>query len=306
MENIKIVITDDDIGIRLDRFLTDYLEDFSRNQIQSMIKEHSILVNAKAMKRSYLLEIGDVITVTIMEDSENKVKPQDIPLDILYEDNDILIVNKRSGMIVHPSYGIAKDTLVNALLYHSDKLSTINGVKRPGIVHRIDKDTSGLLMVAKNNEAHQHLARQLQEKSVVRSYIALVHGVIPHDVGKIDAPIGRDPNNRQNMTVISTNSKEAITNFKVVERFHQHTLIQCNLETGRTHQIRVHMKYIGFPLVGDPKYGHKKDKDPFGQYLHARLLGFQHPITKEQVEFEADLPNEFQMKIMDLRGDYNE
>ena len=301
MENIEISINQEYQGWRIDRFLTTYFSDFSRSQIQTMIKNQQIVVNGKQVKSSYLLETNDLIIVEIKENINLDVEAQDIALNIVYEDSDVIIVNKQSGMIVHPSYGIVTDTLVNGLLYHCKDLSGINGVNRPGIVHRIDKDTSGLLMVAKNDNAHIELSKQLQDKTVTRSYIALVHGVIPHDFGKIDAPIGRDSTNRQNMIVTSKNAKEAVTNFQVLERYSNYTLVECRLETGRTHQIRVHMKYIGYPVVADPKYGHKKDRDAFGQYLHAKKLGFIHPTTGEYLEFEAELPAEFKQKIKEIK-----
>jgi pseudouridine synthase, RluA family len=301
MEIIEMIIDFDYVGQRLDKFLSVYFEEYSRGQIQSMIKEGLVLVNQKVVKNSYKLEINDNIKITKPENVDLDIEPQNLNLNIVYEDEDVIVVDKESGVIVHPSLNIVKDTLVNGLLYHCKDLSGINGVNRPGIVHRIDKDTSGLLMVAKNNKAHLSLSKQLQDKSVERNYIALVHGVIPHDYGKIDAPIGRNPNNRQNMIVTKHNAKEAYTNFSVLERFDKHTLIECRLETGRTHQIRVHMKYIGFPVVGDPKYGHKKEKDDFGQYLHARLLGFEHPTTGEYLDFTSKLPDVFEEKLKELR-----
>ena len=226
-------------------------------------------------------------------------------LDIVYEDEDVIVVNKPTGMIVHPSAGIYSGTLVNALLYHCHDLSAINGITRPGIVHRIDKETSGLLMVAKNDNAHRSLSKQLEEHSVVRRYVALVHGVINHNVGRIEAPIGRDSKDRKKMAVTSKNAKDAITNFKVLERYDDMTLIECRLETGRTHQIRVHMQYIGHPVYGDPQYGFRNDDNTHGQYLHAKVLGFVHPRTNEHMYFEAPLPDFFEEKIKELGGEYN-
>jgi len=220
------------------------------------------------------------------------IEPESMPLEIVYEDSDVVVVNKPRGLVVHPAPGHYSGTLVNGLLAHCKDLSGINGVLRPGIVHRIDKDTSGLLMVAKNDKAHMGLAEQLKEHSVDRKYVAIVHGVIPHEMGTIDAPIGRDPKNRQQMAVVFENSKPAITHFVVLERFKEHTLVELKLETGRTHQIRVHMKYIGYPLAGDPKYGPKDTLDLDGQALHAKTLGFTHPRTGERLEFEAPLPKE--------------
>ncbi|MEE3307571.1 RluA family pseudouridine synthase, partial [Sharpea azabuensis] len=244
---------------------------------------------------------NEVINVTIPDPVDTTIAPENIPLDVVYEDHDVIVVNKPSGMIVHPSAGIYSGTLVNALLYHCDDLSSINGVNRPGIVHRIDKETSGLLMVAKNDKAHRSLSAQLEEHSVIRRYVALVHGVIPHNKGRIVAPIGRDPDDRQKMAVTDKNAKEAITNFTVLERFDDMTLIECRLETGRTHQIRVHMQYIGYPVYGDPKYGRRSDDTSHGQYLHAKILGFKHPTTGEQMLFEAKLPDYFEEKIEELR-----
>lgn len=221
-------------------------------------------------------------------------------LDIYYEDSDVLVVNKPKGMVVHPAPGHLTGTLVNGLMAHCKDLSGINGILRPGIVHRIDKDTSGLLMVAKNDMAHEKLVNQLVEKSVTRKYFAIVHGIIPHDFGTVDAPIGRDPEDRQRMTVVD-NGKHAVTHFRVLERFHQYSYIECELETGRTHQIRVHMKYIGYPLVGDPKYGPKKTLNINGQALHAGVLGFVHPRTDEYMEFEAPLPEYFSKLLHDIQ-----
>lgn len=228
------------------------------------------------------------------------IEPEDLHLDIYYEDADVLVVNKPKGMVVHPSNGHFTGTLVNGLMYHCKDLSGINGVLRPGIVHRIDKDTSGLLMVAKNDYAHEKLAAQLGEKTVTRKYFALVHGNIPHEAGTIDAPIGRDPADRQRMAVVD-NGKDAVTHFRVLERFDRFTFIECRLETGRTHQIRVHMKYIGHPLAGDPKYGPKKTIDFGGQALHAGVLGFRHPRTGETLTFEAPLPDDFAHLLNTLR-----
>lgn len=221
-------------------------------------------------------------------------------MKIVYEDKDIIVVDKPTGMIVHPSPGIINGTLVNALLYHCKDLSGINGVNRPGIVHRIDKETSGLLMIAKNDAAHRSLSNQLKTHSVTRRYVALVHGVIPHVQGKIDAPIGRNPNDRQSMTVTRTNSKNAVTNFTVIKRYKNMSMIECRLETGRTHQIRVHMSYIGYPVYGDPKYGRRKDDFSYGQFLHAKKLGFIHPATQKYMEFESELPDYFKDKLNEL------
>lgn len=301
MEDIKIKVIDEYIGKRIDKILTQVLKDYSRTQIQLLIQNQNVQVNGKVVKASYKLEENDEILVHIPEAESTDILPEDIPLDVVYEDSDVIVVNKPSGMIVHPSPGIYTGTLVNALLYHCHDLSGINGVMRPGIVHRIDKETSGLLMVAKNDKAHQSLSEQLQEHTVTRRYLALVHGVIPHEFGRIEAPIGRDPNDRQKMTCTDKNAKDAITNFKVVERFDDMTLVECRLETGRTHQIRVHMQYIGHPVYGDPQYGLKRDDTSHGQYLHAKILGFIHPSTGEEMYFESDLPDYFEEKLEELR-----
>lgn len=301
MENIKIRVEIEQEGQRIDKVLTKQLKDFSRTQIQSLIAESHVQVNGKIVKASYKLERNDVIDIHIPDPENLDILPENIPLNIVYEDQDVIVVNKPTGLIVHPSNGIYSGTLVNALLYHCHDLSGINGVHRPGIVHRIDKETSGLLMVAKNDMAHQSLSLQLQEHTVVRRYLALVHGVIPHEFGRIEAPIGRDPHDRQKMTCTDRNAKEAITNFKVIERFQDMTLVECRLETGRTHQIRVHMQYIGYPVYGDPQYGHLRDDHQYGQYLHAKILGFIHPRTGEEMYFDSELPEYFEEKLNELR-----
>ena len=303
METIEIVVTDGFINTRLDKYLASVLVDLSRTRLQQFINEGYVLVNGKQEKSSYKLQKEDLIEIELPEDKEMEIEPEDIPLDIVYEDSDVIVVNKPTGMIVHPSVGINSGTLVNALLYHCKDLSGINGVIRPGIVHRIDKETSGLLMVAKNDNAHRDLSEQLREHSVERKYLAIVHGVINHDYGKINAPIGRDPKDRQKMTVTDVNAKEACTNFRVIERFKDATLVECRLETGRTHQIRVHMQFIGHPVCGDPKYGRRKDDFSFGQYLHAKTLGFIHPVTGEMLSFDSALPKEFEELLQRLRED---
>ena len=258
-----------------------------------MIDNGNILVNGKEVKSSYILKEDDNIEINDYIE-ETDIIPENIPLDIYYEDEDLIVVNKPSGMVVHPAPGNYTGTLVNALMYHTNNLSTVNTSIRPGIVHRIDADTSGLLLVAKNDTAHNLLAEAIAKKEVVREYIALVEGVILEDTATIDAPIGRDKNNRKKMAVTSENSKDAITHIRVLERYNSSTLIRCKLETGRTHQIRVHLNYIGHPIVNDPVYGYKKliDKD-FGQMLHAEKLGFVHPRTKEYMEFTAPVPERF-------------
>lgn len=297
-----IILNESDYGQRLDKVLTEHT-DYSRTNIKTMLSKGLIKVNDAVVKASYKVQKGDTIVLEEDEPVDTEIHPENIPLDIVYEDSDVIVVNKPEGMIVHPSAGVYTGTLVNALLYHCDDLSGINGVIRPGIVHRIDKDTSGLLMIAKNDKAHQSLSAQLQEHSVNRRYVALVHGVINHSHGRIVAPIGRDPNDRQSMTVTSKNAKEAITNFTVLERFDDMTLIECRLETGRTHQIRVHMQYIGHPVYGDPKYGYRHDDQSHGQYLHAKKLGFVHPVTGERMDFDSELPDFFEAKLKELRGE---
>lgn len=287
-----MIIDTNNIGTRIDKYLTDNT-DYTRSKIQKMIENGNILVNNKQTKDSYKLKENDRITIEEYNE-EIDIEPENIPLDIYYEDEDLIVVNKPSGMVVHPAPGNYSKTLVNALMYHTNNLSTINTSIRPGIVHRIDADTSGLLLVAKNDKTHNALAEAIQKKEVVREYIALVEGVIMEDTATIDAPIGRDKNNRKKMAVTSENSKDAITHIRVLDRYKDSTLIRCKLETGRTHQIRVHLNYIGHPVVNDPVYGYKKliDKD-FGQMLHAEKIGFVHPTTKEYMEFTAPLPGRF-------------
>lgn len=301
METIKISVEIENTGMRLDKFLSVQYPDFSRTKIQDMIKNNQVTVNGEIEKASYKVMNNDLIGIVIEESKACEILPENIPLDIVYEDSDVIVINKPTGLIVHPSSGIYSGTLVNALLYHCKDLSGINGIQRPGIVHRIDKETSGLLMVAKNDKAHQSLSQQLQDHSVVRRYWALVHGVIPHDYGRIEAPIGRDQNDRKKMCCTDKNAKEAITNFKVIERFEKMTLVECRLETGRTHQIRVHMSYIGYPVYGDPQYGKRKDDVTNGQYLHAKILGFNHPTTHEDMVFDSELPDFFETKLKELR-----
>lgn len=284
---------------RLDKVLSDMMPDESRSQLKQAIEEDRVLVNAKVEKPKYQVQAGDQIEVTIPDPVALDLEPENIPLDIVYEDDDVIVVNKPAGMVVHPSPGHPDHTLVNALLYHSP-LSTINGTYRPGIVHRIDKDTSGLLMVAKNNHAHQSLAQQLKDKTNLREYIALVHGVIKQDEGVIDAPIGRSPKDRKRQAIVA-DGRHAVTHYKVLERYLNYTLISCWLETGRTHQIRVHMKSIGHPLAGDPLYGPRKTIAGSGQFLHAKKLGFRHPVTGRQLVFEAPLPQDFQRVLNRLR-----
>lgn len=292
METKKIVIDESNVAIRLDKVVKDNSDNLSREYIQELIEEEYILVNDKKCKSSYKTCLGDIITIGYKEGQNLDVEPQDIPLDVVYEDKDVIVINKEQGMVVHPAPGNYKDTLVNALLYHCKDLSTINGVKRPGIVHRLDKDTSGLIMVAKNDVAHNFLAEQLKDKTASRVYVALVHGNVHVKKGVINAPIGRDPKSRVKMAVIKE-GKDAITEFTVLKYYKEFTLIECRLKTGRTHQIRVHMSYIGYPLVGDPLYGPRKLKYGDKQYLHAKELSFIHPSTKERVTYHADMPKYF-------------
>ncbi len=301
MSEIKKYIVEEELASnRLDKVVKVYFEDLSRAFIQTLIENENILVNDTCLKANYRCKVGDVITINIPAEEELDVIAEDIPIDIVYEDGDIIVVNKPNGMVVHPSAGHENKTLVNALLYHTKFLSGINGILRPGIVHRIDKETTGLLLVAKNDKAHKHLSEQLQNKSIDRIYTGIVSGVITHESGTIDAPIGRSENDRKKMG-INPKGKEAKTNFKVLKRWENHTLVEFKLETGRTHQIRVHMKYINHPLLGDATYGHRKEIDKnFGQYLHAYKLKFVHPITDEVMEFECALPKEFETKFIEL------
>ncbi|QSX08758.1 RluA family pseudouridine synthase [Alkalibacter rhizosphaerae] len=278
-------------GKRLDQFLSEQYEEHSRSFLKKLIDDGSVWVNGKNTKAGYKLREDDEITIRLPELEETDVIAQDIPFDVVYEDPHLLVVNKPKAMVVHPGHGNPSGTLVNALLHQVKDLSGINGVKRPGIVHRIDKDTSGLLLVAKNDEAHRGLAAQLKKHEIRRTYLALVEGVVTEDGGRIDAPIGRDPKNRIKMAVTDRNSKKAVTHFTVKRRYAKHTLIEANLETGRTHQIRVHMAYIGHPLVGDTVYGRKKQAlTQEGQMLHAYRLAFTHPIKKEDLSFQIPLP----------------
>jgi len=290
MMEINVTFND---GIRLDKYLMEKL-DVSRSKVQKLIDSENVLVNGKVCKASYVVKLDDMIEIISMDDEEMEVEAENIPLDIVYEDDYLLVVNKPSGMVVHPGNGNYNHTLVNALMYHCNNLSSVNGRIRPGIVHRIDADTSGLLLVAKNDMVHNDLAKQISEKSVVRKYMCLVHGIINEDTATIDAPIGRDKHNRKKMCVTGDNSKDAVTNIRVIERYNNATLIECILETGRTHQIRVHMEYIKHPVVNDPVYGYNRmdDKD-FGQMLHAKEIGFVHPVSGEFMDFKVDAPDKF-------------
>lgn len=300
MEKMEHIILEEQKGDRIDKAVSTLDSEWSRTQVQQWIKEGNVLVNGTPVKSNYKCSINDKIEIFIPDPEVLDVLPEEMDLDIYYEDKDVLVVNKPRGMVVHPAPGHLTGTLVNGLMAHCKDLSGINGVLRPGIVHRIDKDTSGLLMVAKNDMAHESLVNQLVEKTVTRKYKAIVHGVIPHDFGTIDAPLGRDPKDRQSMTVVDE-GKHAVTHFHVLERFADFTFVECQLETGRTHQIRVHMKYIGYPLAGDPKYGPKKTLEIDGQALHAGVLGFTHPRSGEYLEFEAPLPADFEHLLDQLR-----
>lgn len=282
----------EDIKERLDKYLPTILKDYTRSQIQNMIKDKKILVNNLETNQKYELKENDIIYIDEKKE-ESYLEKKNLNLDIIYQDNDIAIINKPKGLVVHPASTYKKETLVNGLLYQLDNLSGINGIIRPGIVHRIDKDTTGLLIIAKNDIAHKKLSEDLKEHKIKRSYLALVHGVMPHDQGRIDAPIGRNINNRKEMD-INPKGKKAITNFKVLKRYEKYTLIECNLETGRTHQIRVHMKYINYPIVGDTVYGIKDEYNKYNQLLHAYKLEFIHPITNKHLIFEIPLPEYFQ------------
>lgn len=291
-------------NMRIDRFISERMSDTSRSYIQKLIKDELVTVDSKVVKSNYKVKEGEWVEIVLPEPVSLDIEAENIPLDILYEDSDVLLVNKPKDMVVHPSAGHITGTLVNALLYHcKDSLSSINGVMRPGIVHRIDKDTTGILIICKNDKAHNCIAEQLKVHSITRRYHALVWNNITDDTGTIDAPIGRHPVDRKKMAINHKNGKQAVTHYKVLERFGQYTYIQCELETGRTHQIRVHMASIGHPLVGDPVYG--PAKQPFktdGQMLHAKVFGFIHPSTNEYMEFETDLPEYFQLILEKLRN----
>lgn len=297
MNMLKFVVDSYSEDLRLDVYLSENIKDKSRSYIQNLIRSGKTLVCGSIKKGSYKLRLNDEIEVEIPENEKLNVEPENIPIDIIYEDSDVIVVNKPQGMVVHPAPGNYTGTLVNALLYHCTDLSGINGILRPGIVHRIDKDTSGILVVAKNDMAHKKLAEQLKEHSMNRIYNALVEGVIKEDTGTIDKPLGRHPNQRIKMAVVK-NGRRAVTHYKVLNRYKNNTLIECKLETGRTHQIRVHMSYMGHPIVGDPVYGYSKQKFKLnGQLLHAKKLGFIHPLTNKYMEFDSELPEYFKKVI---------
>lgn len=301
MDVFNFYVGEEDSQQRLDSYLAKELDEISRSYIQKLIKDNLIRVNDTCPKSSYIVKEGDRINLSIPKPKKLEVVAEDIELDIVYEDNDIVVVNKPQGMVVHPAPGNYTGTLVNGLLYHIDNLSSINGVIRPGIIHRLDKDTSGLLIVAKNDTAHKVISEDLKDRKIKRRYKALVHGNLSREEATINAPIGRHPVDRKRMAVTNKNNKEAISHYKVLERYHKYTLVEVSLETGRTHQIRVHMTYINHPIVGDPVYSSGKNEFNLDkQMLHAYLLGFWHPRTKEYMEITIDLPEDFQMRLESL------
>ena len=284
---------------RLDKAVALFL-DVSRKRVKDLLDDNHIFVNGKSAKASYTTVLNDRITIEIPEDENTEVLPENIPLDIVYEDSDLIVINKPKGMVVHPAPGHYSGTLVNALLYHCKDLSGINGVNRPGIVHRIDKDTSGLLVVCKNDKAHKAISEQLANKTCHRQYVCIVHHPFSHEYGTIHAPIGRSEKDRKKMEVTSKNSKDAITHFTVLKNFREYAYVPCQLETGRTHQIRVHMQYIGHPIAGDPTYGYRKTLETNGQLLHANKLEFIHPTSNEKMTFEIGLEKEFEQVLKEL------
>lgn len=292
-------------GVRIDKYLADNIEECSRSMIVQIIEDQNVLVNGSSCNKKYKVKENDFIEIIIPDPVEYIAKAENIPLDIVYEDDDLLVINKQKGMVVHPAAGNYEGTLVNALLYYcKDSLSGINGVLRPGIVHRIDKNTSGLLIVAKNDFAHKHLAEQIKEHSFTREYEAVVLGNLKSEEGTVDAPIGRNPSDRKKMCVTDKNSKNAVTHYNVIERYNGHTHIKCKLETGRTHQIRVHMAYLGHPVAGDDVYSYKtKEKFTFeGQCLHAKKIGFVHPRSQEFLFFDSELPDYFKNYLQKLKN----
>ena len=301
MLKIELIVEELLEELRVDKYIAANYDEVSRSELKYYFDEEKILVNGKLAKPSLKVFNGDIINILERDDQIIDLEKEDLNLEVVYEDDDVIVVYKPSGMVVHPAPGHHHGTLVNGLLYHCNTLSNVGGDSRAGIVHRIDKDTSGLLVACKNNKAHRNLAEQFKNKeTTTRKYLAIVNGNIGHNLGKINAPIGRDPGNRQKMAVVE-GGKESVTHFKVLERFKDHTLIECTLETGRTHQIRVHMSYIKFPVLNDPLYGSKKQTTEFGQYLHAKTLGFVHPTTGKYMEFDSELPTEFQEMLETLR-----
>ncbi len=302
MSQTELIIVEEEMdGERLDAFLAEQVEQLSRSAVKNLINEGQVLVNGAKQKASYHVREGDEISIEIPEPQVLELKPRDIPLEIIYQDEDLAVINKPKGLVVHPAHGNWDYTMVNALLYHIKDLSGINGQIRPGIVHRLDKDTSGVMVVAKNDVAHRSLAAQIKEHSIKREYIALVHGTIKENLGTIDAPIGRSKVDRKKMAVIA-DGRPAVSNYQVLERYHNYTLVKVELLTGRTHQIRVHFAYIKHPVVGDPLYGSgKKHFNMDSQALHAHLLGFNHPRTGKYLEFTSPLPQYFQDILVSLR-----
>ncbi len=302
-EQLDFAVPPESVGSRVDVFLSQVQFQATRSYLQKLIGDGLVTVNGLEIKANYKLKAGDTVNLFLPQPQELKVEPEQIPLEVLYEDSDVIVINKPRRMVVHPAAGNYSGTLVNALLWHCKDLSGINGVMRPGIVHRLDKDTSGVIMAAKNDAAHLCLAEQIKDRTVTRRYMALVHGNLPEPGGIVDAPIGRDPKDRQRMAVVVKNGKPAVTHYKVLERFGDYTFVECRLETGRTHQIRVHMAYLGHPVVCDPKYGPKKPHFSLeGQALHAAVLGFNHPSSGEYLEFSAPLPEEMERVLKGLRG----
>lgn len=306
MKSYTFTINEITQNIRIDKFLSENIPDITRSAIQGYIAGGNVKVNSEVVNKNYKARINDIVTIEIPAPIPLEALPENVPLDIVYEDNDVIVVNKPKGMVVHPAAGNYTGTLVNALLHHcKDSLSGINGVLRPGIVHRIDKNTSGLLIVAKNDCAHKNLAEQIKSHSFTREYETVVYGNIKEDTGTINQPIGRNPYDRKKMAVVAKNSKEAITHFCVLERFNEFTHLAVQLETGRTHQIRVHMSYINHPVAGDDVYGPKKVITKLcGQCLHARKIGFKHPVTDEYLEFSSDLPEYFQNFLNELKNKF--
>ena len=288
---MKLVVQENEENVRLDTYISNNT-DYSRTKISKLIKEQKVFVNNKPTPSNYKVKQKDIIEFTLPEEEKIDITPEKMDLNIVYEDDYLAIINKQSGLVVHPAVGNYSHTLVNGLMYHFSQISNKKSI-RPGIVHRLDKDTSGLMVVAKNDKVHEQLSEMIKEKKIERKYLALVWGVVKHDKGTIDAPIGRDFNNRQKYTVTDINSKESITHFKVIKRYKEVTLLECKLETGRTHQIRVHMEYINHPIVNDPLYGRRKIINDFGQMLHSKSIKLIHPVTKQKLEFEIEPPKEF-------------
>ncbi|CCU79547.1 Ribosomal large subunit pseudouridine synthase D [Halanaerobium saccharolyticum subsp. saccharolyticum DSM 6643] len=301
MEEYSLKVEKKDQGQRIDKFLASEYDDLSRSFIQTLIEEKKVTVNGDIVDKSYKITENDFLKI-IIEEKESEIKAVEMDLDVVYEDQDIIVINKNADRVVHPAPGHHDDTIVNALLAHVDNLSAINGVKRPGIVHRLDKDTSGLLIVAKNDKSHKELAKQFKNRTVDKYYYALIEGNLAYKKGKIDAPIGRDPKNRKKMAVRKRRSKKAISRFKIIEEFKTHTLVEVKIETGRTHQIRVHFSYLGHPVVGDKKYGSKNTLNAKRQLLHARKLAVKHPTTGKKIVFEAELKDDFKEILNKLRS----